>query len=223
MANYVTNDTIPGHARVRTLVLAAVHDELVHNGYRGMTLQSIAARAGMPEEAVEAVFVSKESVLVAHLDRMNAALVALLGSIARTDAPLRDRLRELLIARVVFRFDMLRPYAAHLEEMREVLVLAMRHRGPLWAEAEARILERLLAQGQRGGMVDAIDPSALARTLLTATNGLLPSEATLTPLPGSAELRRLTGEMVDVVLDGSLLINWPIAQRESHGIRASAI
>ena len=219
----VTNDTIPGQARIRTLVLSAVHDELVLRGYREMTLASIAARAGVDENEAESVFVSKESVLVAHLDRMNGSLLSLLASIAETSEPVRDRLREVLLTRVTFRFDMLRPYARHIEEMREPLLLAMRHRGPVYVEAEARILERLLWEGQRRGIVDLADPVPLARTLLTATSALLPGETTLNPLPPAREVRRTAGELIDIVIEGTLLVNWSALQRESPRIDATAL
>ena len=223
MTRCVTNDTIPGDPRVRTLVLSAVHDELAQRGYREMDLRSLAERAGVSEDAAQAIFVSKESVLVAHLDRMNGSLLALLKSIAGTREPVRDRLREVLLTRVVFRFDMLRPYAAHLEEMREPLLLAMRRREPEYVEAEARVLERLLAEGQRGGVIDLADPVPLARTLLTATSALLPGEANLTPLPPPRELRRMAGELIDVVLQGTLLMNCSILRQESPRVDATAL
>ena len=223
MTRCVTNDTVPGHARIRALVLSAVHDELVERGYREMTFGSLAARAGVDEKDVEFVFVSKESVLMAHLDRMNAWLLALLTSLASTSEPVRCRLREVLVTRVTFRFDTLRPYARHMDEMREPVLLALRHRGPVYLEAEARILERLLGEGQRRGIVDLADPVPLARTLLTATSALLPGEATLNPLPPERELRSTAGELIDIVIEGTLTVNWPAFRPESPRIEARAL
>src|SRR5579885_198570 len=121
MMNCVTVDTVSGSAMVRSLVLAAVHDEIVESGYRAMTMRSLAARAGVTEQALCKVFVSKESVLVAHLDRLGESMIALLSGIARANDPVTERIREFLLTRVLFRFDMLRPWRAQLEEMREPL------------------------------------------------------------------------------------------------------
>ncbi|HZU24283.1 MAG TPA: TetR/AcrR family transcriptional regulator [Bryobacteraceae bacterium] len=223
MMNCVTVDTVSGAAMIRSLVLAAVHDEIVERGYREMTMSSLAARAGVNEEALRKVFVSKESVLVAHLDRLGESMIALLSGIARAKEPVPARVREFLLTRVLFRFDMLRPWRAHLEHMREALLLALRRRGPVYVENEARILERLLAEGQRAGVLFWADPEPMARTLLVATSALLPNESNLTALPPAGDLRRTAAHLIDVVLEGAMRGNWTPPSRESPRIDATAL
>lgn len=213
----------PTDTAVRTLALAAVHDELIEFGYRAMTMGSLAARAGVNEQALRNIFVSRESVLVAHLERMGESLLELLRGIAQSTEPVRSRLRELLLTRVVFRFDMLRPYSAHMEEMREALVLALRHRRPMYVEQEGRIIERVLAEGQRNGVLDIVDPAPMARTLLVATNALLPNESNLIPMPSSRELTRTAGYLIDVMLDGAMRANWTVVESESPRIDVTAL
>jgi len=218
----VSVDTVSRPAVVRALALSAIHDELVENGYRAMTLESVAARAGVDVEALRSVFVSKESILVAHLDRMADSLISLLSGIAHSSAPPRERLRDALLTRVTFRFDVLRPYRAHLDEMREPLLLAIRHRAPRQFEREERIIARILADCQRAGMADVVDPVPTARTLLTATNALLPAEGNLS-IPPVDEISRTAARLIDIVLDGVLRPRWPIPAAESPRIDATAL
>jgi AcrR family transcriptional regulator len=223
MMNCVTVDTVSGSAMVRSLVLAAVHDEIVESGYRAMSLRSLAARAGVHEDALRNVFVSRESVLMAYLDRMGESMIALLNGIALSREPVPARVREILLTRVLFRFDVLRPWRAHLEEMREPVLLAMRRREPVYVEKEASILERLLSEGQRTGLLLWADPEPMARTLLIATSALLPGEATISCMPSGRELSRTAGQLIDIVLDGALRSNWPPQHRESPRIDATAL
>jgi len=223
MIKSVSIDTVSRPSVVRALALSAIHDEILQNGYRAMTLESLAARAGVSDDAMRGVFVSKESVLTAHLDRMGDSLISLLSGIARSSAPVRERLRECLLARVTFRFDVLRPYRAYLHEMREPLLLAMRHRAPEQFEREEGIVAHLVAEGQRTGAFDFGDPVPTARTLLTATGALLPSESDLTALPSFTDLYRTAGRLIDIVLEGLVRKHWAMPRQESPRIDATAL
>jgi len=106
----------PGEDR-EELILDAAYRLLARFGYRKMTVEDIAREAGIGKGTVYLHFASKEEVVLSHVDHLVRPLFAKLDAIAAEDVSAADRLRAMLILRVMFRFDAASPYSESLSEV----------------------------------------------------------------------------------------------------------
>src|ERR1044071_375895 len=90
---------------VKEAILDATDRLLARFGYRKMTVDDIAAEAGIGKGTIYLHFTSKEEVVLSHIDRIVERLNAQLTEIARSETTAAARLQSMLLTRVLFRFD----------------------------------------------------------------------------------------------------------------------
>src|SRR5690242_21933519 len=95
---------------VKDAILDATDRLLARFGYRKMTVEDIAAEAGIGKGTIYLHFTSKEEVVLSHIDRIVDRLNSRLQEIAGSDAPAAHRLHLMLLTRVLFRFDSIQHY-----------------------------------------------------------------------------------------------------------------
>jgi AcrR family transcriptional regulator len=162
------------HTSTREAILAATDKMLARYGYRKMTIDDLAAEVGIGKGSVYLHFESKEEIALSHIDSIVERLKANLRKIADGPGSVEKRLKEMLVERVLFRFDSVQHYSKGLDEMLAVLrpkLLERRHR---YFKEEAGIIAEVISEGQRGGQFSPGDAKDLAVTFLSATNSLLP-------------------------------------------------
>ena len=155
-------------------ILDATERLLARFGYRKMTMDDVAREAGIGKRTIYLHFPSKEEVALASIDRVVARLEERLWELARGTVPVHQRLRQMLLCRVLFRFDSVRDYSHSLNDLFESLrpaYMARRHR---YFAREAAVFAAILEEGIAAGEFAAGDPLAHAHTLLLATNALIP-------------------------------------------------
>jgi AcrR family transcriptional regulator len=187
---------------MRTRILDAADRLLVKRGFRRMTIDGIAAEAGIGKGSVYLHFDSKEDVALSCIDRMAASVTARLEGIAAGRVPAAERLRAMLRARVLERFDYARRHAHSIDEKLAVMRQAMLERRAGHFDAEAAVLGRVVSEGGRSGELRAAAPGPVGRALVTATNALLPYSLSVRELGRRADLARRTGEVVELLLAG---------------------
>src|SRR3954452_1273194 len=96
------------------LILDAADRLLARYGYKKMTIDDLAREAGIGKGTVYLHFRSKEDVVLSHVDRIVKRLIARLQVISASDATPAVRLREMLVLRVMFRFDSVQHYTESL-------------------------------------------------------------------------------------------------------------
>src|SRR4030095_15196419 len=94
----------------RDLILDATERLLARYGYKKMTVEDIAREVGIGKGSIYLHFSSKEEVVLTHVDRIVERLKARLFELARLDSSAADRLKEMLLTRVLFRFDSIQNY-----------------------------------------------------------------------------------------------------------------
>jgi AcrR family transcriptional regulator len=186
---------------MRSRILDAADRLLVRHGFRRMTIDGIAGEAGIGKGSVYLHFKSKEDVALSCIDRMADAVTARLEAIASAGAPAADRLRDMLRARVLDRFDYARRHAASIDEKLAVMRQALLERRATHFEAEAAALDRVVAEGQSAGTLGN-GVAHPGRALVTATNALLPYSLSVRELGQRAALARRTDEVVGLLLAG---------------------
>src|SRR5688500_18818448 len=159
---------------IRDLILDATDRLLARYGYKKMTMEDLAQEVGIGKGTIYLHFPSKEEVVLSHVDRIVERLKGQLSAIARREGSAAARLREMLLARVLFRFDSVQHYTESLSDLLAALRPGLLTRRRRHFEEEAQIIADVLREGRREGLFELRDAASTARTLLTATNALLP-------------------------------------------------
>ena len=189
---------------VKDAILDATDRLLARYGYRKMTVEDIAHEAGIGKGTIYLHFTSKEEVVLSHVDRIVDRLKERLLQIGSSEAPAADRVREMLLARVMFRFDSIQHYTQSLNDLLAALRPGLLARRAMYFEDEARIFAEVLANGRRTGEFDFEDEQATAHAMLQATNGLLPYSLSTTELGERQEVEQRTADVADLILRGLL-------------------
>lgn len=190
---------------VRESILDATDRLLARFGYRKMTVEDIAAEAGIGKGTIYLHFNSKEEVVLSHVDRIVDRLKQQhLAVIARSKHTALERIRQMLLARVLFRFDSIQHYTQSLNDLLAALRPGLLARRARYFEEEAQIFAEVLAEGRASGEFEMEDALATARALLEATNGLLPYSLSTTELGEREEVERRTSAIADLLLRGLL-------------------
>jgi AcrR family transcriptional regulator len=186
---------------LRTRILDAADRLLVRSGFKRMTIDGIAAEAAIGKGSVYLHFRSKEDVALSCIDRMAASVVTELETLAARRGRAAARLDAMLRARVMLRFEYARRHAHSIDEKLAVMRQAMLERRATHFDDEARVLDRVVAEGRAEGELAAGPPHA-GRALVAATNALLPYSLSVRELGHRAGIERRTREVVALLLAG---------------------
>lgn len=189
---------------VREAILDATDHLLARYGYRKMTMDDIAQEVGIGKGTIYLHFASKEEVTLSHVDRIVERLKERLWAIAHTDADVAIRLRLMLVARVLFRFDSVQHYTQSLNDLLAALRPKLLARRARYFEEEARVFAEVLNEGARARVFNARDTLSTAFALLHATNALLPYSLSTTELGEREEIKEKTEHIADLILSGLL-------------------
>jgi AcrR family transcriptional regulator len=199
---------------VREAILDATDQLLARYGYRKMTMDDIAQEVGIGKGTIYLHFASKEEVTLSHVDRIVERLKERLWAIARTDADVAIRLRLMLVARVLFRFDSVQHYTQSLNDLLAALRPKLLARRARYFEEEARVFADVLNEGSRLKVFSVGDALSTAFALIHATNSLLPYSLSTTELGERDEIKEKTEQIADLLLTGLLRKqNAPAARR----------
>ena len=189
---------------VKEAILDATDRLLARYGYKKMTVEDIAIEVGIGKGTIYLHFTSKEEIVLSHVDRIVERVKDKLREIARSDASAAERLRLMLLTRVLFRFDSIQHYTQSLNDLLAALRPGLLARRAQYFEAEAQIFAELLLAGRQSGEFDFEDDNATARALLQATNGLLPYSLSTTELGERKEVEKRATAVADLVMRGLL-------------------
>ncbi|HEX9984960.1 MAG TPA: TetR/AcrR family transcriptional regulator [Thermoanaerobaculia bacterium] len=186
----------------RDRILDAAERLLGRFGYRKMTVGDIAAEAGIGKGTVYLSFPSKEEVVLSTVDRIVDRVCTAMEQAAARDASAPDRLRAMLRARVLVRFEAVAAYSASLNDLLGSIRAALLARRVQHFEQEIGVLARVIAGAQRDGELTAGAPRRIARALVLATNSFLPYALSPDELGDAKRLRKEAGDVIDIVVAG---------------------
>jgi AcrR family transcriptional regulator len=190
---------------VKEAILDATDRLLAQFGYKKMTVEDIAVEAGIGKGTIYLHFASKEEVVLSHVDRIVDRLKQQhLAIIARSEITAPERIRQMLLARVLYRFDSIQHYTQSLNDLLAALRPGLLARRAKYFEEEAQIFAEVLAEGRASGEFQFENELATARALLEATNGLLPYSLSTSELGEREEVERRAAAIADLLLQGLL-------------------
>lgn len=172
-----------------------------------MTVDDIASEARIGKGTIYLHFTSKEEVVLSHVDRIVDRLKERLIEIGASEAPAAERLRQMLLARVMFRFDSIQHYTQSLNDLLAALRPGLLARRAIYFEAEAQIFAEVLRKGRDAGEFQFDGDHATAHALLQATNGLLPYSLSTTELGERQDVEQRAAGVADLMLRGLLSRN----------------
>lgn len=188
----------------RDKILNTVGHLLQRYGYKKMTVDDIAHEAGVGKGTVYLFFPSKEEVALSWMDRSNQWMRAELREIADSEANPAERIRSMLLRRVLFRFDGVQQFSQGIDELFQAMRPTFLARRSGYHHGEAVIFADVLEEGQRSGIFDVSDAYETAHALLLATNSLLPYSLSSQQLGDREEIEMKTLRMADIILKGVL-------------------
>jgi AcrR family transcriptional regulator len=201
MTNMVISQA-PAAVGHRERILDAAERLLGRFGYRKMTVDDIAAEAGIGKGTVYLSFPSKEEVVLSTVDRIVDRVCMAMEEAGSRDASAPDRLRAMLRARVLVRFEAVTGYSASLNDLLSSVRAALLARRVQHFERETSVLAQVIADGQQDGELVAGAPRRIGRALVLATNSFLPYALGPDELGDAKRLRREAGDVIDIVVDG---------------------
>jgi AcrR family transcriptional regulator len=193
-----------------TLVTADVYDAildagerlLARYGYKKMTMDDLAREAGIGKGTTYLHFPSKAEVVLSTIDRIVERLLDQLRAIAQSHASPAEKVRQMLVTRVLFRFDSVKGYSQGLDDVLRALRPAYLARRQRYFDNEAEVIAEVLRDNRASGDFTPSDPLAAAHTLLLATNSLLPYSLSRRELGKRKEVEEQAGQIADLLLDG---------------------
>ena len=187
------------------VILDAADRLLARYGYRKMTMEDLAQEVGIGKGTIYLHFRSKEDLVLSHIDRLISRLKERLLVIARGDGGPAERLKQMMVTRVLFRFDGVQHYTESLSDLLAAIRPALLVRRERHFEAESQIFAEVLREGQRDGtFAPGLNPAAASRTLLLATNSLLPYSLSPVELGHRKDVERAVTQIADLMLNGLL-------------------
>ena len=189
---------------IRDEILDATDRLLARFGYSKMTIDDLAQEVGIGKGTVYLHFSSKEEIALSHIDRIIERMKVRLKEISSADVSPDERLREMLLTRVLFRFDSVQHYTQSLNDLLADLrprLLARRRR---YFEDEAQIFAEVLQECDKIKIFSVPDALKTAETLLLATNSLLPYSLNTKELGERSEIEERVRRLADLLLKGLL-------------------
>ncbi len=188
----------------RDAILDATDRLLARSGYKKMTIDDLAREVGIGKGSVYLHFDSKQEIALSHIDRIVDRLKTSLHATVYSKAGPEKKLRKMLTDRVLLRLDSVQHYTQSLNELLAQVRPQLLERRKKYFEEEARMFGMVLAEGKAAGVFRLKDPVETGRTLIDATNALLPYSLSAWELGERSEIEKKTNNVADLLLNGLL-------------------
>lgn len=179
---------------------------LVHRyGYRKMTMCDVAEEARLSRPTVYLYFSNKEDLALGSIDRLHRDLIRELEGLAGGPGSAEEKLRRMLVTRVLFVFDRMPHDSQCLNDLFASIRPAILERREHWLSVEGEQFGRVLEEGRAVGTFAVRDVRATSRALLTAMGSLMPFALSPRELGERDELAARAEALAELLLRGVLV------------------
>jgi AcrR family transcriptional regulator len=187
---------------IRDLILDGVDVLMARYGFKKMTMEDLAGQVGIGKGTIYLHFPGKEELTLSHIDRIAERLLVRLRAISRSSDSPDERIRKMLVARVLYRFDSVSHYSQSLNDLLSSVRKGLLARRERHFEKEAEVFREVLREGVRIGTFKCPDVLTTSRILIWSTNSLLPFSLTARELGKREELKERVSRIADLLLHG---------------------
>ena len=174
-------------------------------------MDDLAAEAGIGKGTIYLHFRSKEDLVYSHIDRVISRVIERLRRVLRSGLPPADKIREMIVLRVMDRFDSVQHFPESLSEMFTDFRTGVLERREHYFKEEAKLFASALKTGERAGIFQTADCLATASAILVATNSLLPFHLSTHELGKRRDIEKMAVLIADLLLLG-LIQHSPMAK-----------
>jgi AcrR family transcriptional regulator len=188
----------------RTAILEAAERAFATHGYKKVTVEDIAAGAGLGRRTIYLHFQGKKHIALAVIDRIVEQLFAELARVAASAVPPSERLRRMLVCRVLFLFDRERDLRHTLDDMYKALMPRYKTHREKYIRGEVELFAGVLREGEERGEFSDLDAAEVAGALVMATNSLTPFSLNARQRGQRTRVERQVRLIADLLVDGLL-------------------
>ncbi len=185
-------------------ILDAAERLLIHYGYSKMTMSDLAEEAGIGVGTIYLHFPGKADVAIEVVDRSNRRVIEQLETDVYAKASPIHRLRNMLLKRILLRYEIVRQRLHPSEEMRSVIRehKAIQPNHSRWFNEEKRLFGIVLREGKASGVFEFGDTMSTAETILWAMDSLMPRNLERRDLDNPNAFREKAERLADFILCG---------------------
>lgn len=187
---------------IREIILDAADNLLARSGYKRMKIEDLAREARIGKGSIYLHFESKEEIALAHLDRLVTEIREHLGEIAISPNSASDRLFNIMLDRIMLRFDNVQRFSRSLNELLENVRPGLLERRNELVDVEAEMIAKVVSEGQKTGEFAEGDAKVFAKTLVDATASLLPFSLRAFEKEDRVEVNRRTVAVTELLING---------------------
>jgi AcrR family transcriptional regulator len=187
----------------RDQILDATERIMSRYGFRKMTMEDIAKEARVGRRTIYLYFKNKEDVALSSIGRVVEQAQARMKEIQDSeDLDVVEKLRQMLLERVMRRVRAVAEYHESLDEIFEIVRPAYIERRRQYFFIEQDLISQVLELGIDAGKFQVSNPMATAAILLQATNAYLPYSLSVRELGNPDQIEKQLGQMVDLLVKG---------------------
>ncbi len=187
---------------IREAILDSTDRLLARYGYQKMTIDDLAKDVGIGKGSIYLHFKSKEEIVLSHIDRIVERVKKHLIKIAKSNEKTETKLREMLVLRVLFRFDSVQHYTESLDELLASLREKVNERRKIYFQEESEIFREVLEEGIENGSYEVNDTQKTAEAFIIATNSLLPASLSTKELGKRNEIEEKVLKIAEILIKG---------------------
>ena len=194
-----------GRQETRTAILDAAERLFVYYGFQKMTMQDLADEAKIGVGTTYLHFKGKADVAVGVIERANQRHLEQFRKIARGDGTVTERLRQVMLARILYRYDATRQTRHSMEDLVQTMRTSCATKGMVWMQAETDILHRLVQEGVEQGifaLTATRNAQETAQCLILATKGLMPGALSPSDYDDPEKFRSKSECLIDFLIRG---------------------
>jgi AcrR family transcriptional regulator len=194
--------TVEAPSDTREAILDACDHIMARYGFRKMTMDDLAREAHVSKRTIYYHFPSKEEVGLSSIGRVVEQVHRTLKDLAALPNPPEDKLKQMLVERVMGRVRQVKDYYQSLDELFEVVRPAYMERRTRYFNEECGVLSEMLNEGRQEGTFFFEDAAATAKILILATNAFLPYSLSVQELGNSEYIEHQLSLMADLLIAG---------------------